>query len=168
MKNKHSIFMNHALKIARSMLKNGYLPVGAVLVRDNKVISDNAFKRDEKNLHRLDHAEVVALRRLFKKNKDTNIGDVTLYCTFEPCLMCYSTSILSGVKKIVYAYEDAMGGGTSIDHKKLTPYYVERPIDITAHICRVESLTLFKKYFKHSDNGYAGTLLESYTLQSPE
>ena len=102
---RHSVFMKRALKIAEDMLAHGYLPVGAVLVKGNKIIANNALvKGDKKNMQRLDHAEIVALRRLFQKKADPNVDDVTLYCTFEPCLMCYSTSIIAGITKIVFAY----------------------------------------------------------------
>jgi len=162
---KHSVFMKRALEIAEDMLAHGYLPVGAVLVKGNKVIADNAFvKGDKENLQRLDHAEVVALRRLFQKEVDINVNDVTLYCTFEPCLMCYSSAIIAGITKIVFAYEDVMGGGTNINHAALQPFYSEITMNITNDVCRDESLALFKQYFKNPDNAYAGKLLESYTL----
>jgi tRNA(adenine34) deaminase len=164
---KHSVFMKCALEIAKDMLAHGYLPVGAVLVKGNKIIADNAFvKGDKNNLQLLDHAEVVALRRLFQKEADTNVNDVTLYCTFEPCLMCYSTSIIAGITKIVFAYEDVMGGGTNINHAVLKPLYSEITMNITPDVCRNESLALFKQYFKNPDNAYSGTLLESYTLSA--
>ena len=157
--------MKRAMEIAKDMLAHGYLPVGAVLVKGNKIIADNAFViGDKKTLQRLDHAEIVALRRLFQKKADPNVDDVTLYCTFEPCLMCYSTSIIAGITKIVFAYEDAMGGGTSINHAVLKPFYSAITMNITPAVCRSESLALFKQYFENPDNAYAGTLLESYTL----
>jgi tRNA(adenine34) deaminase len=162
---RHSVFMKRALEIAKDMLAHGYLPVGTVLVKGNKIIADNAFVKGDKNpLQRLDHAEVVALRRLFQKEGDTNVDDVTLYCTFEPCLMCYSTAIIAGITKIVFAYEDVMGGCTNINHAALKPFYSEITMNITPAVCRNESLALFKKYFENPDNAYAGTLLESYTL----
>ena len=164
---RHSIFMKRALEIAEDMLAHGYLPVGAVLVKGNKIIADNAFvKGNKKTLQRLDHAEVVTLRRLFQKEADPNVDDVTLYCTFEPCLMCYSTAIIAGITKIVFAYEDVMGGGTNINHAALNPFYSEITMNITPDVCRNESLTLFKQYFENPDNTYAGTLLESYTLNA--
>ena len=164
---KHAAFMKRALEIAKDMLAHGYLPVGAVLVRGNKIIADNAFvKGDKKNLQRLDHAEIVVLRRLFQKEVDTDVSGVTIYCTFEPCLMCYSTAIIAGITKIVFAYEDVMGGGTNINHAALKPFYSEITMTITPDVCRNESLALFKKYFKNPDNAYAGTLLEGYTLSA--
>ena len=164
---RHSVFMKRALEIAENMLAHGYLPVGAVLVKGHKIIANNALvKGDKKNTQRLDHAEIVALRRLFQKEVDADVSDVTLYCTFEPCLMCYSTAIIAGITKIVFAYEDVMGGGTNINHAALKPLYSEITMNITPDVCRTESLALFKKYFKNPDNAYAGTLLESYTLSA--
>lgn len=157
--------MKHALIIAEDMLSNGYLPVGAVLVGRNKIIADNAlYKGCENIMHPIDHAETVALRRLFKNRSDANINNVTLYCTFEPCLMCYATSIISGITNIVFAYEDAMGGGTNINLEAMKPFYSEKNINITPGVCREDSLALFKQYFDRPDNAYAGTILEAYTL----
>lgn len=162
---RQSVYMKRALVIAEDMLAHGYLPVGAVLVKGNKVVADNAFyKGEEKTLHRLDHAEVVALRRFFKKHPDADGSKLTLYCTFEPCLMCYSTAIISGIAKIVYAYEDVMGGGTNVNLKKLNPFYAENAVKITPAVCWEESLALFQRYFENPDNEYAGTFLEKYTL----
>jgi len=146
---RHSVFMKRALEIAENMLAHGYLPVGAVLVKGHKIIANNALvKGDKKNTQRLDHAEIVALRRLFQKEVDADVSDVTR------------------ITKIVFAYEDVMGGGTNINHAALKPLYSEITMNITPDVCRTESLALFKKYFKNPDNAYAGTLLESYTLSA--
>lgn len=165
MEDKHSFFMEKALVIAEDMLKRGYLPVGAVLVIDGKVVADNALDEKSGNsLHRLDHAEVMALRRFFNNNNDADLSNASLYVTLEPCLMCYSTSIISGINRMVYAYEDAMGGGTNINHGLLNPFYLEHKMDVAAGVRRKESLELFKRYFENTDTEYAGTLLERYTV----
>lgn len=90
----------------------------------------------------------------------------TLYCTMEPCLMCFAAIILSGIKKIVYSFEDPMGGGTSCDLKSLSPLYRDSGITITPHVLRYKSLELFARFFSKEDNLYwKDSLLEKYTLE---
>ncbi|WP_124329485.1 nucleoside deaminase [Desulfonema ishimotonii] len=114
----------------------------------------------------VDHAEMVALRRLDAMNPDIDRSRITLFCTMEPCLMCYGAILLSGIGTIVYAYEDVMGGGTACDLSALPPLYSDRRIDIVPHVLRRESLELFKAFFENSENSYwQGSLLERYTLE---
>lgn len=162
---QHTVYMKRALLVAKKRLANGYIPVGAVLVMGKTIVADNSALRegDEDSRNILDHGEVVALRRFFEKHPDADGSKLTLYCTFEPCLMCYASAIISGIKKIVYAYEDAMGGGTNIPLNTLTPFYAENAVKIISGVGRDESLELFQQYFENPDNDYAGTFLEEYT-----
>lgn len=162
---QHTVYMKRALLVAKKRLANGYIPVGAVLVMGKTIVADNSALQegDEDSRNILDHGEVVALRRFFEKHPNADGSKLTLYCTFEPCLMCYATSMISGIKKIVYAYEDVMGGGTNAPLNKLTPFYAENAVQIIPGVCRDEALTLFKRFFENPDNDYAGTLLETYT-----
>ncbi len=79
--------------------------------------------------------------------------------------MCYSTMILNGIRKIVYAYEDVMGGGTNLPLAQLNPLYAQMSVNVTAHILRNESIELFKRFFSNPENVYwKDSLLEKYTL----
>ncbi|MBU4034027.1 MAG: nucleoside deaminase, partial [Proteobacteria bacterium] len=92
------------------------------------------------------------------------------YSTMEPCLMCYSTMLLNGIRTFVYAYEDAMGGGTSLQLAHLAPLYqgMETEVRILPNILRQESLTLFKTFFTSPENNYwQDSLLAEYTLAQP-
>ena len=52
-------------------------------------------------LKRIDHAEMVALRNLIELQESVNHNEVTVYCTMEPCLMCYAALILAGIGKFI-------------------------------------------------------------------
>ena len=79
--------------------------------------------------------------------------------------MCYVTLLLNGIRKIVYAYEDIMGGGTNLDLNELAPLYREMSVEIIPHVLRRESLELFKIFFSNQDNTYwQDSHLEQYTL----
>jgi tRNA(adenine34) deaminase len=162
----YEYFMKKALAQAEDALAQGEFPVGCVLVYREEVLVTGARKGttgDGKN--ELDHAEMVALRRLMDFDPPVNHADVTLFCTMEPCLMCYAALILAGIGKIVYAYEDVMGGGISCELSRLKPLYNKSPITVVADVLRSESLKLFQAYFSNPVNNYwKDSLLAEYTL----
>ena len=78
--------------------------------------------------------------------------------------MCFAALTLSRIGKVVYAYEDVMGGGTSCALESLPPLYRDLRPQVQGGILRTESLSLFKAFFGDSANTYwQGSLLETYT-----
>ena len=61
--------------------------------------------------------------------------------------MCFSAIMLSGIGRIVYAYEDVMGGGTGCDRSTLAPLYRNAPLTVVAGVLRERSLVLFQRFF---------------------
>ncbi|MCJ7806888.1 MAG: nucleoside deaminase, partial [Clostridia bacterium] len=73
--------------------------------------------------------------------------------------------LISGVTDIVYAYEDAMGGGTRCDLSRLPPLYQDMSVSVVPHILRADSLQLFKTYFSNPQTVYLkNSFLATYTL----
>ena len=162
----HEYFMKKALELAEDALARGEFPVGCVMVHREKILVTGARKGTTGNdRNELDHAEMVALRRLIELDGPINHGDVTVFCTMEPCLMCYAALILAGIGNIVYAYEDVMGGGSACELSRLKPLYKNSPITVVADVMRTESLQLFQAYFSNPANSYwKNGLLAEYTL----
>jgi tRNA(adenine34) deaminase len=163
----YEYFMKMALDQARQALGAGEFPVGCVLVHRNKILATGARKGTTGDgLNEIDHAEIVALQRLLKLEDQVERSRITAFSTMEPCLMCYSALILAGIGKIVYAYEDVMGGGTGCDLSQLNPLYKNSPVKVLPNILRHESLKLFKDYFADPANVYLKqSLLAEYTLE---
>jgi tRNA(adenine34) deaminase len=90
---------------------------------------------------------MVALRQLVHLNEELEPAGVTVFCTMEPCLMCFSALILAGIGEVVFAYEDAMVGGTGCDRSQMKALYRDSPIVVRPHVRRSESLALFQKFF---------------------
>lgn len=160
-------FMLKALDEAEQALRMGEFPVGCVLVCDGSVLATGERHHSTpENYNEVDHAEMIALRRLVDLEKEIDREMVVLFSTLEPCLMCYSAMILNGIRRIVYAYEDVMGGGTNLDLERLNPFYRDMQISVKPHVLRKESLALFKKFFSDPKNTYLkGSLLAEYTLK---
>jgi len=159
-------FMRKALEEAQQALSMGEFPVGCVVVYDNSVLVTGArYHSRPENHNELDHAEMLALRRLVDLDSKIDRERITLFSTLEPCLMCYSAIILNGIRQIVYAYEDIIGGGTNLDLQRLNPFYQDMQIAVKAHVLREQSLALFKQFFTNPKNSYLqGSLLAQYTL----
>jgi tRNA(adenine34) deaminase len=158
-------FMQAALEEARRALAVGEFPVGCVIVNAGRVIVRSFRKGSRsKNPSEIDHAEILALRCLERLEDDTAREDLVLYSTMEPCLMCFAALTLSRIGKVVYAYEDVMGGGTKCDLDSLPALYGTLKPRVVGGILRSESLALFKAFFKDPANTYwQGSILETYT-----
>lgn len=158
-------YMRLALDEAHQALERGDFPVGCVITDASGVIcAGQRFNSREKN--ELNHAEIMALRKLYEKHSERISGELTIYSTMEPCLMCYSTLILNNIKTIVYAYEDVMGGGCNVALDTLKPLYSSKKISIVSGVLRNQSIALFQEFFKRDRNGYwKESLLATYTLQ---
>ena len=162
----YEFFMSKALEEAHQALIMGEFPVGCVIVYENGVLVPGSRHHSAPdNQNELDHAEMLALRRLVDLEKKIDREKVTVFSTLEPCLMCYAAIIVNGIKQIVYAYEDVMGGGTNIDLRRLNPFYRDMKITVMPHVLRQESLMLFKRFFSDPQSDYLKeSLLAKYTL----
>lgn len=162
----YEYFMRKALAQAEAALLKNEFPVGCIIVHENRIVTSGCRSGTSGgNINEIDHAEIHALKNLARNHDTRNNNEMTLFCTMEPCLMCFAAILLSGIKEIVYAYEDVMGGGTSIDRNQLAPLYREIDCTIIPHILRNKSLELFKTYFQKPDNHYwRDSLLARYTL----
>ena len=100
--------MKEAYKEALKALKYDEVPVGAIIVKDNKIIARAHNKKESKNLA-INHAEIIAITKASKKINTWHLDDCTMYVTLEPCPMCAGALIQSRIKKVVYgakSYQD--------------------------------------------------------------
>ena len=110
MKNSKEKYMRLALKEAKKAELLDEVPIGCVIVKDNKVISRGFNKRETKK-DVTSHAEIEALRKASKKLGDWQLIDCDLYVTIEPCIMCTGAILQSRIRNIYYGSEDPKGGG---------------------------------------------------------
>ena len=159
--------MHMALTEAKKALAANEFPVGCVIVANGKIVARGHRRNSHSdNANELDHAEIVTLRQLLAAHPAIDRSSLIVYSTMEPCLMCYATLLLNGVRTIAYGYEDAMGGGTSLDLASLTPLYREMQVELIPGLLREESLDLFKDFFTNPQNDYwRDSLLADYTLK---
>jgi len=105
----HESWMKYAIEQARLALAMGEVPVGAIIVRENKIISE-AFNTSILNSDPTAHAEINAIRRASNEIKNYRLNGSILYVTLEPCAMCYGAIVQARIAKVVYGALDSKSG----------------------------------------------------------
>ncbi|MBO5212981.1 MAG: tRNA adenosine(34) deaminase TadA [Clostridia bacterium] len=145
MTERDEFFMNEAIKLAKRAADEDEVPVGAVIVRDDKIIA-SAYNSREKDKNPLFHAEIKAIDDACRALGGWRLVGCTLYVTLEPCPMCAGAIINSRIERVVYgAYDNKAGSfGTMID---LTQYPLFKP-QITGGVLKNECSAILTEFFK--------------------
>ena len=133
--NLDEYYMKKAYKEAKKAYKKGEVPVGAIIVNKNKVIS-KGYNKTEKKHDVTKHAEIEAIQKASKKIKNWRLNECTIYVTMEPCLMCKGAIINSRIQKIVY--------GVSNKYNKK----INSNLKIVQNVCESECKDLLQSFFK--------------------
>ncbi|HEC2156415.1 tRNA adenosine(34) deaminase TadA [Staphylococcus delphini] len=105
----HQYYMSIALEEARKAAKKGEVPIGAVVVKDEKIIA-RAHNLRETDQSPTAHAEHLAMERAAEALGTWRLEGCTLYVTLEPCVMCAGTIVMSRVDTVVFGAMDPKGG----------------------------------------------------------
>lgn len=145
--NIHEHFMKKAIAEAKKAYAKGETPIGAVIVKDGKVIARGHNLRETKK-NALCHAEIIAINKACKKLGGWRLFQCDMYVTLEPCLMCAGAIIQSRVKNLYFGAYDKKGGavGSLIDMPSIEG--VTQKVDATGGILENECSTLMKDFFK--------------------
>ncbi|MBQ7289763.1 MAG: nucleoside deaminase [Alphaproteobacteria bacterium] len=103
-------FMNQAILCAHRAMQHDDVPIGAVIVRDGKIIARGENRVQQKQNPTL-HAEIVAINRACKKLGTKFLDDCDIYVSLEPCAMCATAISFARIKNIYFAATDEKGGG---------------------------------------------------------
>lgn len=139
-------YMKMALKEAKKAMKKNEVPIGAVIVRDNKVIAKAHNLRESNNLA-TSHAEILAIQKANKKIKSWRLDSCTLYVTIEPCPMCAGAIIQSRIKKVVYGARDLKAGAHS-SVLNLFDLPFNHKVIVENGVLEEESATIISEFFK--------------------
>ena len=112
-------YMRIALKEALKAFKCDEVPVGAVIVKDGKILS-KAHNKKETSKQSIYHAEIIAIEKACRKVNDWRLNDCTIYVTLEPCEMCKGAIKESRIKKVVYAAKRKKEENISLEIKKIS------------------------------------------------
>lgn len=140
-------FMRTALEEAVLAGTAGEVPVGAVLVREGRVLA-RAHNLRENSKDPTAHAEVLALRAGARYSDSWRLSGATLYVTKEPCVMCAGAIVNSRITRLVYGCRDIKAGGVNSLYTILSDERLNHQVEITAGVLEEECAELLKKFFR--------------------
>lgn len=140
-------YMQAAIKEAEKAKIKDEVPIGCVIVKDNKIIARGHNLRETKQ-QSINHAEIIAIQKACKKVGSWRLEDCDLYVTLEPCCMCAGAILQSRIRNVIYGASDPKGG--SIDstlHMYDQPGFNHYPT-VQAGVLQDECAQLLKNFFK--------------------
>lgn len=140
-------YMEQALIEARKAYDKEEIPVGAIIVRDNKIIARAHNIKEEKN-DTTKHAEIIAIQKASKKLGSWRLNDCEMYVTLEPCAMCAGALIQSRIKKVYIGTIDLKTGACGSVLNLLEDYTFNHKVEIEKGIMQQECETILKDFFK--------------------
>ena len=140
-------FMKEALKEAKKAYNKLEIPVGAVIVKDGKIIA-RAHNIKEEKQDTTKHAEIIAIQKASKKLGSWRLIDCEMYVTLEPCSMCAGAIINSRLKKIYIGTRDEKTGAVGSVLNLLEDYKFNHKVEIESGIMQKECEKILKDFFK--------------------
>jgi tRNA(adenine34) deaminase len=139
--------MKEALAEARAALDHDDVPIGAVAVRDGRVI---AKAHNERELRRdpTAHAEIIALQRAAEGADDWRLSDVSLFVTVEPCPMCAGALVASRIKRLVYGAPDEQAGAAYSIYNIVQDPRLNHQCEISAGVMAEECAEILQEFFR--------------------
>lgn len=140
-------FMELAMREAKKAYKKKETPIGAIIVKNNKVIA-RAHNLREKTKKSTAHAEILAIDKACKKLKSWRLIDCDIYVTLEPCPMCAGAIIQSRIKRVIFGAEDKKSGsaGSVIDLFEINDF--NHIVKVTRNILKEECSNILKMFFR--------------------
>ena len=140
-------YMKEAIRQAKKAAKLGEVPIGCVIVYENRIIG-RGYNRRNTDKSTLSHAEITAIRRASKIMGDWRLEDCTLYVTLEPCQMCSGAIIQARIPRVVMGCRNPKAGcaGSILNLLKVPEF--NHQAEITEGILEEECSTMLSDFFK--------------------
>ena len=139
-------FMREALKEAKKAYDKNEVPVGAIIVSNDKIIA-RAHNLRETKKNSLCHAEIIAINKACKKLQNFRLENCDMYVTLEPCAMCAGAIVQSRIKRVIYGAKDEKYGmaGTISNVFELKSNH---KVELLKGIMEEECSNIIKEFFK--------------------
>ena len=143
---QHQFFMTKAIELAEQAYKKDEVPVGAVVVKENKVIG-KGYNQIESLGDATAHAEMIALSAAYETNGSKYLHGATLYVSLEPCVMCAGALIWSKIDRLVFGASDSKSGACgSLFNIHNNPLLNHR-FEVIQGILEADAENLLKRFF---------------------
>lgn len=139
--------MKKALELARRAEQAGEVPVGAILVKDNQLISEG-WNQPILSHDATSHAEIMAMREAGKKLNNYRLIDTTMYVTLEPCSMCVGAMIHARISKVIYGASEPRTGALGGAFDLLEANQHNHIFDVRSGVLAEESKLMLQRFFQ--------------------
>lgn len=139
--------MARALEMARLAGREGEVPVGAVVVREGRLVAE-AHNRTILDTDPTAHAEVVVIRSAARRLGDWRLTGCTLYATLEPCTLCAGAVVLSRIPRLVYATADPKAGMAGSLENLVQDRRLNHRVALTGGVLAEPAARLLRDFFR--------------------
>jgi tRNA(adenine34) deaminase len=139
-------FMRQALAEARESAAAGEVPIGAVLVREGRILA-RAGNRTIRDCDPTAHAEIVALREAARIIGNYRLADTTLYVTIEPCSMCAGAMIQARVPRLIYGAAEPRGGAVQSCFEVLSHPDLNHRVQVSSGVLASDCSDVIQSFF---------------------
>ena len=144
---KDEKYMKEAIKQAKKAYALDEVPIGCVIVYEDKIIG-RGYNRRNTDKNTLAHAEIQAIKKASKKMNDWRLEDCTLYVTLEPCQMCSGAIVQSRIKKVVVGCMNPKAGCAGSILNLLQEDRFNHQVELETGILEEECSQMMKNFFK--------------------
>ncbi len=145
-------YMKEAIKEAKKAELIDEVPIGCVIVKDDKIIARGHNQRETKQSP-IGHAEIVAINKASKKLNSWRLEGCDIYVTLEPCIMCSGAIIQSRIRKVYYGAFDPKGGALGSSINVLDASNINHHPEVISGILQEECSKIISNYFKAKRQG---------------
>lgn len=140
-------WMTYALSLADKAESLGEIPVGAVIVKDNKIVAEG-WNLSIINHDACAHAEIMAIQSAGQKIQNYRLIDCTLYVTLEPCAMCAGALVHARIKRLVYGAGDYKTGAAGSVFNLVQSVQLNHQLEVTGGILAEQCAAKISAFFK--------------------
>jgi len=144
-------FMKAALGQAGIALENGDVPIGAVIVHQNKIIAKGYNQRHQLN-DPTAHAEIIALTAAAQYIGNWRLQGCSIYVTLEPCPMCAGALVLARIERLIYGCDDPKAGACGSLYNIVQDKRLNHRLEITKGILADQCTAILQAFFKNKRN----------------
>ncbi len=143
---KDEKYMKEALRQAQKAYALGEVPIGCVIVYEDRIIA-RGYNRRNTDKNTLSHAEITAIRRASKQMGDWRLEGCTMYVTLEPCPMCAGALVQARIDRVVIGTMNPKAGCAGSVLNILQTEGFNHQVEVTYDVCRKECSEILQKFF---------------------
>lgn len=140
-------WMQKALNLARKAEASSEVPIGAILVKDGKIIG-RGFNQRESKKDPSAHAEMIAIRQASRRLNAWRLTGTTLYVTLEPCPMCVGAILLARIERVVFGCHDPKGGAAGSLYNLAVDPRFNHQVELSSGVMQAECSEVLSSFFR--------------------